>query len=108
MDNESLVVGGMIYYELVDPYKFYMAVQDTDDSLQGLVMAKIARYVCRVNYEDCTEEAVRRAVTGPIRAAAKKWGLRVIDFALNELAKTGNGVHWHAGEGLSLDIPEEE
>lgn len=101
-DHESLIVSGAIYYEVEDAYKLYMAVQDADDSLIAIAQAKLAEHIATRAYLDITILGIVRSVKKPLRNVAKKWGIRIIDMSINQLAHTK--VHWIGGGSPTLGL----
>lgn len=103
-DDESLIISGAIYYEITDPYLFYMKVQDPDDSLIALAQIKIARCIAKSQYEDCKIEDIISSVRKPLRGAAAKWGVKILDVSVNQLAHTK--VYWIGGGSPTMSIFE--
>ena len=81
LDNESLIISGAIYYEIDDPFLLYMAVQDAEDSLMAVAQAKLADHIASRDYLSCTIQGIVRSAKKPLRLAAKKWGIRIIDMS---------------------------
>ncbi len=101
-DHESLIVSGAIYYEIDDPYKLYMAVQDADDSLIAVAQAKLAEHIATREYLGITIQGIIKAVKRPLRREAAKWGIRILDMSINQLANTK--VHWIGGASPTLGL----
>jgi len=102
VDGETVLISGSIYYEIVDYYRYWMKVQDTDRSLVTMIMARQALKISWMEYNDVTIDAIHKAVTPIVRRQATQWGVKILEYAVNILAKTGDGVNWHAGN-ISLD-----
>lgn len=108
VDNETIIISGMILIVVFDPYLFIMANADTLDALKALVMAKQATKVSTMEYRDTTVASIERAVVRSLRRSAEQWGVRVIEYSINQHARAGDGVFWHAGDGPALAIPGQE
>jgi regulator of protease activity HflC (stomatin/prohibitin superfamily) len=57
-DNGSLIVSGAIQYRIADIQKYYLKVQDPDESLQALAMLEIASFIGHANSDEVTIQTI--------------------------------------------------
>ncbi len=109
IDGEQLVVSGSIEYEISDIIKYELKVQDPDESLMNRAQGAIAKFVAGHKYEDCTIEAVRRAVYTALRRnnACPAWGIRIKHVHIIDLAHHNVYRVMSAGSVSTLVIGDE-
>jgi len=91
-EGESFSVSGCIGYSVKDPKKALLDVQDYEDTLGNKVNCLIADAIYSGKNKPEIEEAVMKSIV----KVARKWGLHVTGFSLNEYVKTTQ-VYRHMG-----------
>lgn len=83
-DDVLLAISGVIKYEIFDPKKAILNVQDYDESLQNLAMGTIASYVRRTSgdYDDIEKEVLEE-----LKMEADNWGIDILDFLITDFAE---------------------
>ena len=85
-DGKQKVIELTIRYEITDPYKAIISVQDYDRSLQNLAMGVAGEYISLIPSEDCTYGNIRKEVLDELKIESAEWGLDVLDVKLKTFA----------------------
>lgn len=76
-DGQSMAVSGAVEYQITDPRKAFLEIQDIDNSLQNLALGVIAEYVSTVKVQDEMPSTADLAdnITEEIQPIARNWGI---------------------------------
>lgn len=85
-DGKTIAISGAIMYSITKPLKVWLEVEDHDESLVALAMNKIAEYVSGVESTSVTVEALQREVLPELRRISLKWGIKIHDISVKDLA----------------------
>jgi regulator of protease activity HflC (stomatin/prohibitin superfamily) len=77
VDGVSLAISGAVEYTIRDAVKAILQVTDVDKNLPTLCLGKIAEYVERNTYADCTSEKIKAELRKEIREHVNAWGVAV-------------------------------
>jgi regulator of protease activity HflC (stomatin/prohibitin superfamily) len=91
-DGISVTVQGMVKAKVTDTKKFSTEVYDQADALGDTTMGVIARVVMDGTYDDLKNPTVdvNNKITIKARAAAKQWGIEVMQVTLIQIAPAKN------------------
>lgn len=85
-DAKVVAISGALMYSIKEPLKVWLEVEDHDESLVTLAMNLIAEFVSSVDSTCVTVDRLRKDVLPPLRKAALKWGIKVHDIGVKDLA----------------------
>ena len=101
LDDKVIAISGAIMYSIKEPLKVWLEVEDHDESLVTLALNLIAEYVSKVDSRSVTIDHLKKHVLPSLRTAALKWGIKVHDIGVKDLAP--HKVHrFMSDEGVNL------
>lgn len=88
-DRIAIAVSGAVSYRVEHAEKAIFNVQDYDRSIQALSLGIIAHYVNNHSFEEClnAEELAKQILQGIREKATNKWGLRILNVWITDLAE---------------------
>ena len=86
-DNGALVVSGAVQYHIYDIKKYYLNVQDPDDSLQALAMLEIASFIVHSSTDEITTQTIEDDVAQVVIDKARDWGIEITRLGVTHLAE---------------------
>lgn len=82
-DYFTLLVGGTIRYEIFDPRKALLNVQDYDETLQIIAMGSLLSYIARQKRDQILyPEDVEQEILSDLQSDCEHIGLNVVEFRL--------------------------
>lgn len=86
-DNKSIVVAGIIKYELKDIKTFLLDVQSATASISDITMGSIAEVVSNHTYEECKNIVglLQPKILKQSRREAERWGVKIIKVTIKDL-----------------------
>lgn len=84
-DEKSIVVRGVIKYEIKDIETFLLHVYDAVDAISDMTMGTIKKVITSKTWQECKEDSIDDVITRKARVEAKKWGIEVISVTLTDL-----------------------
>ena len=82
-DFETLLVGGTIRYEVSNPRKALLNVQDYDETLQIIAMGSLLSYIARRKRSQILyPEDVEEEILSDLQSECEQMGLNVVEFKL--------------------------
>lgn len=102
-DDIGIMVSGQVEIQITNPYKFATVNATPMDAIDALVLSRQARILTQQKYEDIGVEDLEREIVRALRPVARKWGVRIFEFNINQLARTSQ-VLWHAGQGMAVSV----
>lgn len=89
-DDKTIIVGGMISYEVADILPLVSKTHSAITTVKNLALTSIHDVCCKMSWEELKGEQRRGTLDTKLRNAAKKllepYGVRVIDLVLVDLA----------------------
>ena len=86
-DEKSIVVRGMIKYQIGDVKTFLLDVFDATDALTDLSMAAIKQSVMEKDWSEVKNNDMDNIITIKGRREAKKWGIDVMQITLTDIGQ---------------------
>jgi len=87
-DGKSLMVSGVIRYEVFDVKLALLAVHDYDKALPDEAEVAVSHFVTRNTAKQCFDLGqIEKDVEKRLKREAKKWGVLIQRFKINEIAK---------------------
>lgn len=85
-DGQSIVVRGILKYEVNDVATLLLEVDSATAALKDMSMGILRNILINKNWSECNTPELGRQITEKIRNEAKKWGIKVEIFTLTDLA----------------------
>jgi regulator of protease activity HflC (stomatin/prohibitin superfamily) len=85
-DGFSVVVKGVIKYEVSDVYKLLLEVNDPTDALADMVQGIIRDKIIYKAWADCNDQSLTSEISRAAKAEARKWGLSILEITLTDLS----------------------
>jgi regulator of protease activity HflC (stomatin/prohibitin superfamily) len=85
-DGQSVVVKGVIKYEVHDVATLLLEVNDAADAVADMSQGIIRTMLVERNWSECNDPELPKIITTKTRAEAKKWGVSIIAVTLTDLA----------------------
>jgi len=86
-DWKSVVVKGVIKYEVKDVEKLLLEVNDPIDAISDMAKGIIRNTFISRNWEDCNNKSVGIEITKEVRKEATQWGIAVKELTLTDLGE---------------------
>lgn len=86
-DYKSIVVKAVIKYEVIDVATLLLEVNDATDALADMVQGIIRDKIIEKNWTECNSQALTAEIAKTSKAEAKKWGLKILEITLTDLAE---------------------
>ena len=85
-DGKSIVVKGVIKYEVSDVSTLLLEVNDATDALADMVQGIIRDKIISKNWEECNDSSLVGEISRAAKSEAKRWGLSILQITLTDLA----------------------
>jgi regulator of protease activity HflC (stomatin/prohibitin superfamily) len=86
-DGVSIVVKGVIKYEVSDVVKLLLEVDTPVDALKDMSKGIIRNTLTVREWKDCNDPDLSGVIQDKIKGEAKSWGIKVLKVTLTDLAK---------------------
>ena len=86
-DWKTIVVQSVIKYEIKDPITTLMEVNDPVDAVSDMTKGIIRNAIIERRWEDCNNTELSKEIRNKARNEAEKWGIKIIDVTLTDLAE---------------------
>lgn len=85
-DGQSVVVRGVLKYEVHDVATLLLEVDSPQDALSDMSQGFIRDTMVEKNWNECNDPEIVKQMATKIKREAKKWGIEVIALTLTDLA----------------------
>lgn len=86
-DNISIVARGILKYEVENVATLLLEVDDPAAAVVDMSMGILREVLMEKNWSECNDPKLGKEVARRIRVEAKKWGIKVEEFTLTDLAQ---------------------
>lgn len=107
-DDKTIVVGGLIVFEIVDIERCLAHTYDPEDTIKDISLSAIHDVVCQYTWEDLKEAQrngkLNKKLREEVRRGLQPYGVRLIKATLTDLAicrvfkLMTQGDHYHHGK----------
>lgn len=87
-DGVQVSIAAIVTWEVRDVAKLLLESADHQEAMLDTATGVLATSVMAVRWADLSSDEFARTLRGDIKRKARKWGIRVIDVQLTDLAKT--------------------
>ena len=87
LDGVALVVKAIVKYEISDPAKMLLEVNDAVDAVADMAQAIIREHIIIRKHEDCNNVEFGNEITKKVRTEARRWGVAVDTVTLTDFGK---------------------
>jgi regulator of protease activity HflC (stomatin/prohibitin superfamily) len=91
-DGKTIVVGGMVVYEVRDVEALFVQTYDTDQTVKDIALTAIHDTLAQMSWADIRKEQEHSVLNRLLREAVRKelnrYGVRVLKVSLTDLAPT--------------------
>ena len=84
-DEKSIVVEGIIKYQISDIKVFLLEVNDAVDAIADMTQAIVKTIIMERTWEECKSVEIDNIITKKARSEAKKWGIEIIQVTLSDM-----------------------
>lgn len=84
-DEKSIVVQGVIKYQISDIKTFLLGVNDAVDAIADMSQGIIKGIIMERTWEECKSPEIDNIITKKARVEAKKWGIDIIQVTLSDM-----------------------
>ncbi len=95
-DGVSVVLTGVISYEVVDVAKLLLEVQGARNAIEDAACGVIGDKVVRSTWQEVSDAAFANAVAIEVRRNAKKYGIHVTQLLFQDLTKSRSLRVWNS------------
>lgn len=85
-DNQSVVVKAVIKYDVLDVEKLLLEVSGPVEALSDMSKGIIRTILTTKNWSECNDPEIEKQIGQKIKQESKKWGIRVLEVTLTDLA----------------------
>lgn len=89
-DGRTIVVGGMVVYEIADIQKILAHTYDPDETIKDIAMSSAHDVCCQLAWDDLREQQRNGALDRKLKVEARKdldsYGVKVLKMTLTDLA----------------------
>lgn len=107
-NNIAIVVKAVIKYEVSDVVTLLMEVNSPLDALKDMAKGIIRSAIINRNWDECNGVELTKEIDSKIKTESKKWGLKVIQVTLTDLAKMNSIRLLHSHSKASIDLNKNE
>lgn len=86
VDNQNVVVKGVVKYKIVDVKTFLLEVYDAKDAVSDMTQSIIKNIIMSKTMIQCTDVDIDSILTKKSRQEIKKWGVDIQQVTLTDLA----------------------
>lgn len=86
VDNQNVVVKGVVKYKIVDVKTFLLEVYDAKDAVSDMTQSIIKNIIMSKTMAQCTDQDIDNVLTKKSRMEIKKWGVDIQQVTLTDLA----------------------
>jgi len=86
VDNQNVVVKGVVKYKIVDVKTFLLEVYDAKDAVSDMTQSIIKNIIMSKTMNQCTDVDIDSILTKKSRQEIKKWGVDIQQVTLTDLA----------------------
>ena len=86
IDNQNVVVKGVVKYKIVDVKIFLLEVYDAKDAVSDMTQSIIKNIIMSKTMNQCTDSEIDNVLTKKSRQEIKKWGVDIQQVTLTDLA----------------------
>ena len=86
-DEKVLVISGAVQYHIDDIKKYFLEVQDPDESLQALAMLEIASFVAHASSDEVTPQTIEDDIAAIVADKARLWGIEISRLGVTHLSE---------------------
>lgn len=87
-DDVQVSLGALITWEVANISKLLLESAEHQEAMLDTALGVLASNAMGVNWADLSSDEFLRTVKTDIKRRAKRWGIRVLDVQLTDLAKT--------------------
>jgi regulator of protease activity HflC (stomatin/prohibitin superfamily) len=87
-DDIQISIAALITWEISDVAKLLLEAAEHQEAMLDTSLGLVASSVMSVNWKDLSSDEFVRTLRSDIKRRARKWGIRVLDVQLTDLAKT--------------------
>lgn len=84
-DEKTLVVRGVIKYQVQDIKTLILDVYDPVDAISDMTMGIIKKIIMEKDWQECKDNGLDDLITNKARNEAKKWGLKINQVTLTDI-----------------------
>ncbi len=89
-DDKTIIIGGLIVFEIKDVIKLVVETHDPDDAIKDMSLSAIHDVCCLLAWDELKEQQRNGDLERKLKAAAKseleKYGVRLLKMTLTDLA----------------------
>lgn len=86
IDNQNVVVKGVVKYKIEDVKTFLLEVYDAKDAISDMTQSIIKNIIMSKTMSQCTHSEIDNTLTKKARVEIRKWGVDVQQVTLTDLA----------------------
>lgn len=86
IDNQNVVVKGVVKYKIADVKTFLLEVYDAKDAISDMTQSIIKNIIMSKTLKECTSDDIDNVLTKKSRVEIRKWGVDVQQVTLTDLA----------------------
>jgi regulator of protease activity HflC (stomatin/prohibitin superfamily) len=86
IDNQNIVVKGVVKYKISDTKTFLLEVYDAKDAISDMTQSIIKNIITSKTMKECLREDIDNLLTKKSRVEVRKWGVDVQQVTLTDLA----------------------
>jgi regulator of protease activity HflC (stomatin/prohibitin superfamily) len=86
IDNQIIVVKGVVKYKISDTKTFLLEVYDAKDAISDMTQSIIKNIITSKTMKECLREDIDNLLTKKSRVEVRKWGVDVQQVTLTDLA----------------------
>jgi regulator of protease activity HflC (stomatin/prohibitin superfamily) len=86
IDNQNIVVKGVVKYKIADVKTFLLEVYDAKDAISDMTQSIIKNIITNKTVHQCLHEDIDNMLTKKSRVEIRKWGVDVQQVTLTDLA----------------------